>query len=503
MNDIGNYDSKLSVEDKKNLKEILHTQMMTNFIKLKEYLLLRNVSINLLSSLNEDENYLMVEIISPKEDREFINNLLFKLFEEYGFVIKKQENNKYLIHYVGKNIAEKLNKYHISLEEYYKLIGTQILNYDRYRERINNILNNKNAKNKINKCKSIATTRYGYEIEHYSVGAGDKHLIVIGGTNGDEIITVDYVLSVMEEISNGGLSDIDLDYFTIDFFPLHNPEGFIISTSILDYYFHSDMNLSEIQDKCILYKMSYNIDNNDSNSISRYGLFDNASWQFIPSKHYKLKDGVRKICEQYHYQPQSIIDWKANASGVNLTFNSPENPDFERIKSGEALFGVGVSSKISRTLPGPIGVPSINPSKFVFEIENISLFNYIARLYQSDSYGGVISYQASNNRLFIDQKIHGDFPRELNCSLNSFCELGQSGSVDYATSDLSSIYPAVLLINLPVDNGHFIAPYSDIFGSYRECINKSHIQFKRNTHLVKALTKILNHEYQNDVKKIK
>ena len=501
--DESNYSLELSLEDRKEVEEILHSQMLSEFDRLKNYLLSRNISINLINNLDTEGNYLMIDITSLEKDRDFIDNLLSKLFEEYGFVIIKKENNKYLIRYVGKNIAEKLNKYQISLEEYYKLKDTQILNYDRYKERINRILNNRNAKNKINKCKNIATTRYGYEVEHYSVGTGNKHLIVIGGTNGDEIITVDYVLSLMEEIANGNLSDIDLDYFTIDFFPLHNPEGFIISTSILDYYFHSDMTISELQDKCILYKMSYNIDNNDSKSTSRYYLFDKASWQLIPSKHHKLREAVRKICEYNHYQPQSIIEWKSNGSGVKLTFNSPENPDFERILNGEVLFGDGINSKVVKSMPGPIGVPSINPSKFVFEIENISLFNYIARLYQSGCYAGVISYQASNNKIYINKQIHGDFPCELNSSLNSLYELGESGSIDYGTSAIGSIYPSVFLINLPIDNGQFIAPYSDILGSYKKCIDNSHIQFVKNTNLVKALTNILNHEYQQDIKKIK
>ena len=494
--------NSLTSEDYKKIEEILKVQMKSDFSKLSQYLLARNLPFHLIDNFTIEDRCFIINFDLPNTDEIFLNNLLGKLFEDYGFIIKKHDQNKYLIQYVGKKASKVINENQISLEEYYKLSSVQILNYNRYKERINKLLNNHTAKNKINKCKSIGTTRYGCEIEHYSVGNGEKHLVIVGGTNGDEIISVDYVLSLMEEISFGELSNIDLDYFTIDFFPLQNPEGFIITTSIIDEYFYNGMSIREMQDKCILYKMSCTIDKGNHQDNSKYGVFSTASFSTIPSKYYSLKNAVKKIIEQNHYQPQCVINWEANGSGVNLTSNSSDNPDFEKIKNGEILYSKN-NGNLCRSLPGPIGVPSINPNTFLYEAENICLFNYIAKLYQSGSFAGIINYQASNKIVLFDSNANGYFPSELNESLNGLSNSVEDSDIDYAYSFLGSIYPVVELINLPIDEGSFVAPYSDIFGSYRKCIANSHIEFKHRLRLIKVLNKLLENQYEKDTKKIK
>lgn len=55
----------------------------------------------------------------------------------------------------------------------------EILNYRKYQQRIKDILeNNPTNPNILKKESDLATTRFGFPVEHYTIGYGDNHLIL-------------------------------------------------------------------------------------------------------------------------------------------------------------------------------------------------------------------------------------------------------------------------------------------------------------------------------------
>ena len=111
------------------------------------------------------------------------------------------------------------------------------ITYDKLNKYLYELTNN-NYKNKVTKHPAIAFSPCGFPIEHYSIGHGHKHLVVIAGTHGTEIIGIDFVLKLMKAIAQGtGIyKDFAQNEITIDFIPCQNPESFIIVTESLKQY---------------------------------------------------------------------------------------------------------------------------------------------------------------------------------------------------------------------------------------------------------------------------
>lgn len=73
-------------------------------------------------------------------------------------------------------------------------------------------------------------------MRYFTVGIVKKHMVVNATTHGCEIITTSLTLELMNKIAmqNSLFEDL-LNKVTIHFIPLMNPEGFIISTSAVDF----------------------------------------------------------------------------------------------------------------------------------------------------------------------------------------------------------------------------------------------------------------------------
>ena len=97
----------------------------------------------------------------------------------------------------------------------------------------------------------LGRTASGLPIKHYALGNGSKHILVLGGERGNDIINsqaVYFLISYLaQKISNENLDNI-LASYTFDFVPVLNPEGYIITTSAIDYYIRSStQNQSDIE----------------------------------------------------------------------------------------------------------------------------------------------------------------------------------------------------------------------------------------------------------------
>ena len=133
-----------------------------------------------------------------------------------------------------------------------------ILDYDILLEKLNSMKN-------ITKQNSI-TTRLGYSIPYYTYGSGENHIVFVGGTHGSEIISVDFVLNLMDKISNKKdiFKNINEDDYTFHFIPVQNPEGFIVSTSAVRTLIPKNMEIDKVQKICKDYYYKYREDDINS-----------------------------------------------------------------------------------------------------------------------------------------------------------------------------------------------------------------------------------------------
>ena len=101
--------------------------------------------------------------------------------------------------------------------------------YDLYNKRLDSLSRDERL-SKLGFSRSIlGYTNYGYPIDLISVGFGAHDIFVVGGTHSSEIISVDYVLQLINNLPD--FSEFDPNTFTIKFIPIQNPEGFDICTS--------------------------------------------------------------------------------------------------------------------------------------------------------------------------------------------------------------------------------------------------------------------------------
>ena len=113
----------------------------------------------------------------------------------------------------------------------------EFITYDKLNEYLDTLICSKN-KNKIVKRKDLAYSSCGFPVTHYTIGNGPKHLTIMAGTHGTEIIGIDFILKLMKVVSEGKgvYKNFDSNTFTLDFIPCQNPEGFIIVTESLKPY---------------------------------------------------------------------------------------------------------------------------------------------------------------------------------------------------------------------------------------------------------------------------
>lgn len=194
-------------------------------------------------------------------------------------------------------------------------IKYEILDYEKYNRRIAEALNNPENKFPITKNPILGTTKCGFEIEHYSIGNGPKHIVYMGGMHANEIIGVDFVTQLMSNMAlgKGTFAGFNPNEFTIDFIPCQNPEGFFVTTYALNSVM-KDMDAKEIEAFSKKYYQAYKSD--DVNALA-------------------VNVAIRKVCAEKGFeslQEQFVrLFWK---SKVNQSFGVNDIIDFlhEEIK---------------------------------------------------------------------------------------------------------------------------------------------------------------------------
>lgn len=178
-------------------------------------------------------------------------------------------------------------------------IKYEILDYNKLKNRLNSIVQNENNIYPVTVHNPIGQTKCGFDIEHYSIGNGPKHIVYMGCAHGNEIISTDYVTQLMENIAlgNGDYKDFDPNEFTLDFIPCQNPEGFYTTTYALNSIM-KDMNETEIEAFSKKYWAAYRQDDINVQAVNyiitsfceKFSLLDNKAnliklfWQQSISK---------------------------------------------------------------------------------------------------------------------------------------------------------------------------------------------------------------------------
>ena len=390
----------------------------------------------------------------------------------------------------------------------------EILNYRKYQQRIKDILeNNPTNPNILKKESDLATTRFGFPVEHYTIGYGDNHLIFMGGTHGNEVIGVDFVTQMMAKIARGEgeFANFDPSTTCIHFVPLQNPEGFIISTSALDYGLDSprgfmiddsvnkkeELHFSNFQDQealqalethCKKYYAAYREDDIEARKkVNRYGrkhhhqVFQSPDFSCL-KEYLPIQEQVMKIFKKTYYPQASFLDWRANASGIDLNANTPYHTHaLEAQKNNEKVYGTFRYNTLRNYTAGPLGTATIDANQFGFEPENIGLFELIEDLYQSGKYCGMLTFHGTGGMIYHhphDESLALSTKTSPNIPLEQIAIINQSLAEQYNKTTTYRIleakdktgvgdliranYPGELLIELSKMGGNPLGPYGDL-----------------------------------------
>ncbi len=162
--------------------------------------------------------------------------------------------------------------------------------YEKYIAKLDEISKSENLIEMGLKNEIVDWTYYGYPIQLLSVGYGSNDLFVVGGTHSSEIITVDYVVKLIENISN--MDGFDPNLFTIKFIPSLNPEGFDIVTSCL-----SNITKKKFTEASYEYYLRYRLDNLIIKAIREFkdNRLDNATFFNSNKAWLNLRKGIGKF----------------------------------------------------------------------------------------------------------------------------------------------------------------------------------------------------------------
>ena len=387
----------------------------------------------------------------------------------------------------------------------------------------------------IKKKENTPKTHYGYDIPHYIVGNGPKHIIILGGFHANEIISVDFVLKFMESIVNGE-TDIDFNDVTLDIIPLDNPEGYIIATSTIRTVIDKDMEDSEIEKIATEYYKNYREDNiqgakekKENTPVKEraikkhHQMFKNATYECISERHKAIREQVKLMMEKENFPEGSMIDFKCNASGIEPNKSWLMNYNLYKMRQGIESYDYGTFNTIKNNVPGPVGVPTIDPYNFEQTIETKYVADLIEQTIKDGSYAGFIDYHGTGGCIEwepsfkFDESFINDEKRyqitginyqiAMNYANNTTCDMclpdGQTKQMTYILTEsadqafddgLKALYPAAILIELSrVWGGNPIAPYGNK-KAYNNTINVNKKALVSTIRLMSRLKKLIDED---------
>ena len=273
----------------------------------------------------------------------------------------------------------------------------------------------------------LGRTASGLPIKHFCLGTGRKHIVVIGGECGNDIIhsqAIYYLMGYLSKIvTTENLADL-LSQYCFDFIPVLNPEGYIITTSAINYYikkytnnkfdidsidFSKATNLFKQYAECYAKSSDEALTPIHNSLYSYQELFSGIDESSISNEFQGVKHQINILHQAYNMPYEAMGNFVSNGNGVDLGANR-NNPkklsDINKANSQEqCLYNNNEAFRnIPISYPSSKGCPSKgkdNSGKIVFEFENenLALLNFAKDIEQKNGTIELIMSLHSNNKL--------------------------------------------------------------------------------------------------------
>lgn len=389
----------------------------------------------------------------------------------------------------------------------------KIYDYEQVMEKLNQLVQN----SIITEEKDIGKTKYGLPIKHYSIGKGKKSVVISSATHGCEIISTDFVLKLMEEMSKRTprFNKIDFNKYKFHFIPILNPEGYLISTSAIRAKIPSKMPEEEAEKICKEYYQQYKNDDIQATARRKQGLepdrtsvklhqklFEDVDYTCIPKKYKEIREKIKSIYEKYPDLPVGMLQaWSANADGIDIQANCILNDKIRQIEDGDKIYKDDLRhSNIDISHPGPINVPYDKEVGFEKTREVKAIEGLLEELQQSGELVSYYNYHSTGGMIYqrpasfigkidgkyfnIDKKIVENYLLAKIYSEKTYKNASDKSNSRYAvqrsnlklssSNDLFRIkYPEDFLIEISGMGGNPLGPYGDIQGNYNSLMKSN------------------------------
>lgn len=409
-----------------------------------------------------------------------------------------------------------------------------ILDYEQVTQKLNEMVEMKRVKQE----KNIGMTKYGLPIQHYSIGNGEKNIVITGATHGCEIISTDFVLKLMENLSKEK-NNTFLSTYKLHFIPMLNPEGYLIATSAIRKLIPRDMSEKEAEKICKDYYLEYRADDIEGKERIKQGLepdrytikkhqkfFDGIDYNCIPDKYKGIKNAVKNIYDKYEDLPKySVHIWSANADGIDIQANCRFNNKSQRIQNGEVIYKDNTrQSNIQISHPGPVNCPFDREQGFSLTNEMIAITNLLDSYYKEGTLAGYYNYHSTGGLIYqrppIDStRVVNDEELLWNRTVSNYVisrlysdktykdidkkeqtkyRVLKGGETLSSSNDVFKIkYPVDILIELSGMGGNPIAPYGDLNNNYVNLINSNIDAFKYSLRVRELAEMVSNASYMS------
>ena len=418
-------------------------------------------------------------------------------------------------------------------------INKVIYDFEEFQSKMEELV--KKSKGMLKEHNNGWTTECGLPIKHYSIGSGKKHIVILGAYHGLEIISTEFLVYTINDIINkkDDYKDIFKQY-TLDFIPVVNPEGYIITTTAIRKVISRESNLKEVELIAKKFTEAYKKDEKieisrkenglqtDNESLKEYQkMFENVTYNDIPDKYLKIKKKLKELYEKFNIPKGTMISWAANANGIDLNANTKYNRHLNDIKDNKDLYLSLRYSNIKYSTPGPMNCPWNKENDFKLEKENTYIWNYLEDLYLKNELTAIFNYHSAG--ALIDHRpseIADDLKdRNINLqkqSLNNYvlAKIYQSetysdkhnpkGTRYTLLNDASeigtqnglyrTIYPLDILIELSSIVANPLGPYSDLENDYQSTMESNFnalIKSIRNIDKAKEITENIYNQLKN------
>lgn len=320
-------------------------------------------------------------------------------------------------------------------------------------------------------------------IRHFTLGNGNKHIVVTASWHSNEIITTSFVIELMQYLIK---NNYEFNNIKIHFIPILNPEGYLINTSAIKKKLQNE----NITKYCYEYYKNFKYDAlNPNNKIKLHQLmFENIDYTCIDSNYSILRDKVQDILS--NHPKGSIIDWTSNGNGIDLNSNTVNKFVKQNEYNKQATY-----NNIRLDIPSPIGYPGNNQdNNFTQEIEIKSLINLLESIknniygyFNYHSIGGIIYNRPESNNNFIT--LYNYLLSKYYQEFTNYKVIRNKSNIITSVNDTLRIkYLGNLLIELSPMMGNPIGVYGDI-NNYNNTVNNN---IKSFIYTLSSIEEILN-----------